>query len=372
MAALEYHSVECDTKKDNYQEYDNLDFNINVGEGRSLIKNSVRLVANIAIRDNAGANTGGIYLDHRAGAHAVIDSVQVAFTGGGMDNLIGTKENIQNYARLVVAHGVATKSPEDYLNASEVCELKGYDWKSSNLIAKGKATRGTTPVASAMDFSIKPFCMLNKMSGGDLPFMKSGNIRLSINLATNRSALMGYLYNQAQDDYVITNPRVTFNSVATPKNPTQSIFRSVYNVKNSILSNFASVNAKVPAVVDGCSIVFQQQVREQTAPYSNMDCEFPRGLEKVQFLFNDAVNYITYSIDDQTEMLQRFIDSFNDSGHNQVGGSRFGDNQSFGIGINFASAIDLSNQKFNFQITSKADNANSYNAYLYFHSVTAI
>jgi hypothetical protein len=371
MSGLLYHRAEPESKKDSYVEFDALDFNINVGEGRVLVKNSVRLLADLQVRDNGARSATDITFDPRCGAHAFIDSVQVAFLEGPM---AGQKENINNYARYVAMLQTATKCPEDSLNASDVCELKGFNVETTTLYSKGRVTRNSgTKLTNDQDFSLKPVCALNKMSGGDLPYSKSGTIRLTCNLAPNRSALMGAAYNQAQDDYQLSNVRVTYQSLPDMGKNQQSIMRTVYNIKNSIQSSFANVQARVPIVADSVSVSVQQQQREQTSPFSNYLSESPPGLKSVQFLFNDSTNeYITYKIEDRTEILQRYIDSFIDTGHNGVSIDRLNSNQSFGMGLSFNGYVDLSNQKFSVQIDSAIDNTQPYNVYLYFHGIIAM
>ena len=373
MSDLIFHLAECVQKKDNYVEFDALDFDINVGEGRSLMKNSVRLLGELDVLDNGGENSVELYYDHITGAHSFIDSCQVSFMEGPNS---GVKENLQNYGRYVSMVEQATKAPEDSLNASMVCELKGFDSKTSKLFANGRRTRGGgggTILKNNQDFSIKVVCALNKMSGGNLSYSKSGQIRLTLNLAQNRSALMGSALNNAQDTYRIINPRVIYQSVLTNPKEEQTIMRTVYNVKNTIQSNFANVSAKVPAISDSCSVSFQRQDQENIAPYSNFECEKPKDLEEIQYLFNDSTNeYISYVISDLTEMLQRGIDSIVDNGHNMVSGSRFNSNKSFITGLAFNGYVDLSNQKFSVQVKSKADNVTPYNIYLYFHSIMSV
>ena len=209
MSSLIYHRAEPQQKKDSYEQFDSLDFNIDVGEGRVLVKNSVRLVADLAVLDNGVRNATFIHYDPRAGGHAFIDSIQTEFEGSGSVSG-GQKENISNYARSVVMEETAMKCPEDALNASSVCELKGYDGRTAILFSKGTATRNTTGASIAGDtqFGIKLNNCLNKMSGGDLPYSKSGMVRVSINLAPNSSALMGSALNNTQDSYTLKNPRL--------------------------------------------------------------------------------------------------------------------------------------------------------------------
>jgi len=365
---LIYHSSEPESKKDVYTEHTNLDFNINVGEGRVLVKNSVKLVGDIRVLDNAARNATDIYFDHVCGAHSFIDSVQVQFIDGPN---AGSKENCQNYARFVSMSEQAMKCPEDAFSKSSVMELKSADERGSIIYSKGRTTINTgAKVTLDQDFAIAPHCILNRMAGDHLPYSKSGVIRFTANLAPNRSALMGAAYNQAQDSYEIRNPRVLFQSIPDDGKQKQSVMRSIYNVKNSILSNFSNVQARVPAVCDAVSISFQRQSREQAAPFSNYQCEEPRALDEIQFLFNDSTNeFISYVISDQTEMLDRYIESFNVTGHNRIAGSKYKDNRSFGVGLPFNQPVDLSNQKFSLQVKSGASNVLPYNCYMYFHSI---
>lgn len=379
MSGLLYHQSQCETKKEHYEEFDALDFNINVGEGRVLVKNSVRLLGDLKViqGDDGARSTKSLEFDPKCGAHAFIDSVQTSFLDGPM---AGQKENLQNYARYVGMLEAGTKCPEDALNASDVVELKGVNVETTRLYAKGRISRNSgakLPSATGgdQDFAMKPVCVLNKMSGGDLPYSKSGTIRLTMNLAPNRSALMGPGKNNVADAYEIRNPRVIFQSLPDAGKNRQTIMRSVYNLKNSVQSSFANVQARVPAIADSVSVSFQQQSKEQRfdQPQSNYQCEKPVGIKEVQFLFNDSTNeYVSYKITDQTEMLQRYVDSFVNTGHNSVSMDRFNSNQSFGLGLAFNSYIDLSSQKFALQIQSNIDNTQPYNVYMYFHGIMAV
>jgi hypothetical protein len=371
MSGLLYHQSQPESKKESYSEFDVLDFNINVGENRVLVKNSVRLLADLRVLDNGTRSNTDIMFDPKCGAHAFIDSVQVSFIEG---NMAGQKENIQNYARYVGMLQSATKCPEDTLNASDQVELKAFNVETTTLYSKGRVTRNSgTKITNDQDFAIKPVCSLNKMSGGDLPYSKSGTIRISLNLAPNRSALMGAALNNTQDSYELRNPRLIFQSLPDAGRNQQTIMRTVYNVKNSIQSTFANIQARVPAVADSVSVSFQRQNREQTAPHSNYNDEKPVGISEVQFLFNDSTNeYIAYKIKDITEMLQRYINSFVDTGHNSVSVDRLNSNQAFGLGLSFNGFVDLSNQKFALQLKSAIDNTQPYNVYMYFHGIMAV
>jgi len=371
LNGLIYHSAQPEATQSEYTEFNNMDFILNVGEGRSLMKNSVRLNADIKItNDGTNVSAGKVYLDYRIGAHAVIESVQVSF-GGGMMGSGGLKENIQNYARWVAMRAIGTLYEDDYLNAGNMCELRAINADVAAHNSIGEVTEGTQPVTQVMDFSLKPNCILNNMIGDSLPFEKSGEIRLTVNLARNMSALMGANKGNTAK-YSLTNPHVSYHSMPTNGDPakTNTSMRSVYNVKSTILSGTANISAQVPAVCDAVSCSFQYQNRENVNVFSNTQCETVQNIRRVQFLFNDSTNkYITYEMDDQNEMVHRYIDSFGNSGHNQMMLDTFRSNNGFGIGLHFQGFIDLSQQRFGVQLTSDVDNQKPMNIYLYFHSM---
>jgi len=76
-------------------------------------------------------------------------------------------------------------------------------------------------------------------------------------------------------------------------------------------------------------------------------------------------------LQDRTEMLERFISSLEETGHNQVAKDVFRANQGFGLGLPFDGLVDLSKNRFTVQIQSGANNRPS-SAFLYFHSSVAV
>ena len=369
MNNMLYHSATPEATQATYVEYNNIDFVLNVGEGRSLMRNSVRINGEINITyDGTNNSTGNVYLDFRIGAHGVIDSCQTVFGSSGI------KENIQNYARWVEMAAVGTLYEDDYLNASNQVELRAPNEQSAGILAQGEITRGTTPLTTDMDFSIKPVCILNKMNGDNLPFEKSGEIRLTINLARAMSALMGRNQGTASQ-YTLKNLHCSYHSVPTQGlwSSTKTSMRSVYNVKSTILSGSANISAQVPAICDAVSCSFQRQNRENTNVFNNYQLETVENINRVQFLFNDSTNkYVSYVMNDQNEMLHRYIDSFKNTGHNQVNGDCFRNNSGFGIGLDFKGFVDLSRQRFSVQLDSDVNNTKPMNMYSYFHSVISV
>ena len=75
---------------------------------------------------------------------------------------------------------------------------------------------------------------------------------------------------------------------------------------------------------------------------------------------------------DENEMLKRYIDSFKNTGHNQVMLDTFRTNQGFGVGVDFTGFTDLSNQRFGVQLSSSILPTSPYNIYMYFHSLVQV
>ena len=371
MDTMLYHSATPEATQSSYVEYNNVDFVLNVGMGRSLMRNSVRLVGEVYVSKDGTAAPGGraggkVYMDYGIGIHSAIESCQVTFGNSG------TKENIQNYARWVKMQGAASFYEDDLMNASNQVELRGPTELIAAKYAKGETTLNSgDKFTDDLDFSMKPSCILNKMTGDHLPLEKSGEIRLTFNLARNMSALMGA--NQGvSSTYELKNLHVTYQSVATQGDPmkTMTQMRSVYNVKNTILSRSANISAQVPAVCDSISCSFQRQDKENINVANNYDLEMVQGIRRLQFEFNDSTNkFITYEESDLNAMIRRYIDSFRNTGHNQMLLDTFRSNNGFGIGLHFAGFVDLSKQRFNIQLTSEVDNTKPMNIYSYFHSV---
>ncbi len=365
-----YHQVEPQATQTTYKSFDNVDFVINAGEGRALLKNSVRILGDLKVNSTgATRSTGGIGWDRNAGAHCFIDSIQVS-----MDNA-GLVENIQHYPRYVAMVGHATDDRLDTLNSDRQCELKAATQAANEALGKGIGTYveagGTVTAPEDVDFSIKPVCGLNRMSGGDLAESVSGSVTLTCNLARDVVALRGRSQ-AAASNYELSNLRVTFRTVAAPARPEKVLMRTIHAVKSNLLSGTGTISVNVPAVCSGVSMSFIDTAREGAINHNSYALEIPQGLTEAQYMFNDATNsLVTYVLQDRTEMLERFISSLEETGHNQVAKDVFRANQGFGLGLPFDGLVDLSKNRFTVQIQSGANNRPS-SAFLYFHSSVAV
>lgn len=382
MSNVVYHQNESEANRQFHKEFDNVDFLINVGPGRALVKNSLRLVGDLRVNvvDNPDPATGtrsvgGHLFNRNGGAHCFIDSLQVQFTEGDKQ---GNMENISNYNRYCVMQSVATEDKDDLFNGKNVCELKAPNPTIIEQYCEGVKTRNATGARKTdnVNFSIKPKCCLNAMDlgvqSGNLPYDKTGAIKITFNLAKNNSCLFGGLQSIVSG-YALLNLKITYMSVPA-ENPNPCRMRLIHNYKGAVLSSFSNISAKVPAVCDSVAMCFQEQRRENAFKEDNLDLSKPDNIKEVQFLMNDSNNeYITYKIDDKGEMLTRFKDAMSKSGHSELVGGRLNGDGAYGLGLDFGGKfIDLSQNKFNLQINSDIDGTNPYNVYMYFSSVVNV
>ena len=104
------------------------------------------------------------------------------------------------------------------------------------------------------------------------------------------------------------------------------------------------------------SVSFQRAATENQNGTNYLKLERPPlgDNAEVKMSFNDSNSqFITYTIRDYGEMIEGFLQSMKSGGLNAVNpnDSIKGEN-AFGLGISFASFVDLRNQKFTFEFKS--------------------
>ena len=365
---LRYHQVQPQNLKATYGEYDSVDFELTF-ENRQLVPSSIKLQADVKVMPD-GTNlqtTQKVYIDPFIGAHSFVDSIITEIQSGGV------LENFQNYLRYQRMVADTTMTANDMMNSENTCELRAPNLKVAQALLGGhKMSNGASTVVEP-DFSIKPNFCLNTIDE-PLDYSKTGAVRITVKLARNFSALFGPDVG-ASTTYQLSNLRMCFNSVVVGK-PSKVSMRTKLGIKQALTSAFANISTKVPAVCRGVSCSFQLQSKENSQNDNNVETAVPPNIKELSFAFNDSLNeYITYVIKSRDELLDKYIASFADTGSNMVRLAKLGAGEGYGIGLQFGTTeeplfIDLSNQKFNVQITS--DIAENYNIYMYFHSVTSI
>ena len=367
---VRFHSVKPQSIQTVYTSSNKPQFLISVGSGRSLVPNSVRILADLRVLSDASTSTSVSTemrtFDRNLGGHAMIDSINVNFS-----NLGNVEENTA-YARYVGMDAIASLNEYDMLNSDKSCELRGVTQAYMTDLAQGNTPTLTTgtPVYADQDFSIKPMCCLNKMDRdtNGLPMARSGIIRLGIVLADNLDAIFG----QKADvncGYELRNLRCDFKSVADSKTPEEVSMGIVNNFKTNLLSGEATISTNVAAICDSVAMNFIQNQHESVPVYNSYKMENIQGLDEVQYLFNSQSNsLITFPIKDRTEMLERFIDSMEDTSHNQVSIDKYRANAGWALGLKFDEQIDLRNNTFTLQVSSTVDQNYPVNVFMYFFS----
>ncbi len=372
MSNFTYHSVQPENLKDNYVEYDNIDFvlafpqhKLNLGSIRLEGKWKVQY-SGADLQANETNKAKQIYYDHFTGAHATIESVTTQVQGS-------TIENYTDYARWVKMSTTATADQGDMMNSENVCEMKTPFRLMTNNLLKGEITETEQAgVRNYQDFSIKLNHCLNS-SSDQLPYSRTGDIRVSINLARTGAVFFGKDVD-ANVTYSLQDLRLAFTSVMDDGQSTAQIpLRRKLAIKQSLQSGFANVSVRVPAVCSAVSCSLLAQGKENSLTENTQALEKVPALTQAQFMFNDSTNsYVSYLIKNNSEVIDRYIDSLLDTGNNALSVQNMEANNGYGMGLNFDDMVDLSNQKFNLQVTSSINSATAMILYMYFHSVVSL
>ena len=361
---IRYHTVQPANVKDTYNEYDSVDFEMTF-ETRQLLRNSARIKAGLVVTKSGNAikTADNIFIDPKIGAHCFVSSITTELQSKGV------LENLQEYPRYVRMVSEATMAEGDVLNSENVCELRSPDVKVTNAILQGPTDGKIVNLKN--DFSLKPKFCLNAMSG-PLSYSRSGTIRVTIKLARYFNALFGPSM-VADATYALSNLRLCYMSSVDSSAKSKVQMGTKLNIKQSVASAFSNVSTRVPAVCKSVSCSFQLQADENNMTSNNVETAKLPNVKELQFLFNDSQNeFITYIIKDQEELLRRYVESFADTESNSLSLTKLRASKGFGIGLPFRDFIDLSNQKFNVQITSDVESNAPYIMYMYFHSMTSV
>ena len=370
---LIYHKVKPENASSSYTEFKMVDFVLKF-PGRKLLSNSIRLNADLIVKNAAGnfLTNQNVYLDYQVGAHSFFDTITT-----NLQN-VGQIENVLEYPRFIKQKAIASSGDTDYFQASKVCELRGPDQMILRNVIRGVVAQRDATASDAnnpIDFAVKPDFCLNRMVGGDntLSFRKSGTIRISVRLARNNACLYGPEMTVGTCTYSLENLSLTYQTVPDDGKDSKLRLPNTVNIKTTISSNSANISARVPAVCRSMSATVIAQSHENIGIHNNLDCMSIPQFKKLQFLFSDSTNkIITYEISDQLEILHRFIQSVNGNANNQCSLLRMMHDKAYGIGIDFRGFVDLSKQKFNIQVSSGLNSANPYTLYMFFNGVNEL
>ena len=373
MSAFKLHSVIPENSKPNYTEYNLLDFVCSF-PNRKMLSNTVRLSFDVRVQqNNTNLVAEDIKMSSAVGSHNFIEGITTEMATGQI-------ESIHTYARQVQMVAGATKDLNDYNNGAMSVELRSSDDIYTSIQLRGESIVNrvaNSDVNLDNSVSLKPMFCLNRATSADksgdvgISFAKSGNVRITFQLARYYDALFGSDVDSTTS-YKIFNPRLEFMSVADDgvKNAIQ--FRVAHSIKQLVNSSLSNLGLKAPVVCDSASVSFIQQSRQSQPQFDDTACEQLPNITRLDFNWNNSTNQgVTYTIKNNVEIMYRYLESLKTSGHNSASLPVLSANKSAGVGISFGEFIDLSKTILNVAITSEVNSANPYTAIFYFNGIVA-
>lgn len=375
--SVTYHSeVIPENAKDEYVEFDNVDFVLQFPNSKIQL-NRIRITGELEVYTDAASTTrvvdpNQIRLDKFCGAHSLFENISVQMGGQTIDNIL-------EYPRLVKMVTTATEHQASMNSSANVCELKQSTDSAARIVLYGEGVPtqpggGAPAIRVNPDFSVKPLISLNQALAPNafMPYAKSGDIRISVQMNRNQRVFSGEDMS-ATVNYKVKNLRLQFVSVpddGMSNDPVPMIRRM--SIKQSFFSQFSSISTNMPMAASAVSVSFLEQVDEDDANELNTRLAKPPNMREAQFLFNNASNeYISYLLRNPSEMVNRYIDSFRDTGLNALSPRNLQDNDGFGLGLYLGDMVDFSRNKFTVQLQME-QNIPAFIAYLYFHGMISL
>ena len=375
MSLFKNHSVIPENSKSSYSEFDIIDF-VCTFPNRKMLANTVRISYTLRVLQGNVALTSedNIMFSSRVGGHNIIEGITTE------TQLQGQLESIHDYPRQVQMIAGATLDINDLMNASKSCELRSPDDQYTRLQLRGESVldhmAGST-VNLDNSVSLKPIFCLNRASSTDgdvgVSYNRVGNVRVSLQLSRMLDAFYGPDVSSGTTTYSIKNPRLEFVSIPDDNKVNALQFRVSNSLKQVVNSSLSNLGLKAPVIASSCSVSFIQQLHESQSAYDNTACEQLPNVSRLDFTWNNATNQgITYTIRDNVELLNRYLESLQSAGHNCSSLPLLSANKSYGIGISFNEFIDLSKTMLNVQITSEVNSTNPYTAIFYFNGIVQL
>lgn len=368
-AQLQYHSVIPTNLKSSYTPFDNVDFDLSAGEGRSLNLGSVCIEGELQVLQNGARLTDQqIFLDPLTGAHSLFEMCTVAINGGA--NVIENMNELPRYTKMAMS---ATLDQGDTCNSDNSCELKAPTAQMTNDLLKGEIPneQPTLPLFCNPDFSVKPLICLNS-SNETLSYSKTGDIRITLNLARNFAVLYGYDVDSTTE-YSIQDLRIVFTSSPDDGSSDPVGMKTKQYIKQSIQSNFANVQTRANTLCTGMTASFQVQAEENNAKNNNLALQKVPNLRQTQYLFNDQTNsLVSYIIKNNVEVVERGIRSMMDTDKNSLSTQKLANNDGFLLGLDFDQVLNLKDNSFSLQLTSDISSQVPMIIHQYFHSAIQV
>ena len=345
-------------QKNLYSSGDNIDIVLSF-PNRALVGNSVRITGILDVYSTGVTRVSPrnkIYYDAMAGIHSFIDNVSVSMQTKGVI------EGITSYPRYVKMKYSATKTASQLATDSKLqCQLLCQDSYITNSM-----------MSYSLSFSCDlDVCLNNVIGNAVFGYSKTGDITISFRLVQPIDVLFG-------DDatgtvnFTISSLACEYMTVIEPKElpPVQMIL--TYPVKQTINSANASLNIKLPSVINSMYASFMLQSQESQLTYNNLALQQPAGIYKLYYSFNDTSNaLIAYPVESIEDMLEHYLMAFKGD-KNSTSLKRVCLEEFFGIGLDYEGQIDMLNNSFGMNILSQVSNASPFSIFAFFRGIIAV
>jgi hypothetical protein len=215
--------------------------------------------------------------------------------------------------------------------------------------------------------------MINRTSD-DIPFSKTGRMRISTNLTTPNRLFQNQLTAAGASGFRLANVRLNFRSVPEVASKAPITAMKVVALKTTISSSLANMSVNIPSpAATGITLCFQRAANENSASLNCNKLEYI-NVSSVQYMFNSANSYLSYKIDDKAEMIKRAIASFtadSSDGKYQVSPEDLAAKRNWFLGSNMDGIMDLRDNTFDIQIQSDIGGV-PHNVYLFCHTLAQL
>lgn len=359
-----------------YSQNDKVDFTIALSPGESVVKNSIRITGLLKVSNGATniKTTNNIYYDATCGISGVFQQIICSTQNQGVI------ETNSDYPRYVKSKMQAIMTPSQLAsNSSNITELRcGSSTITNALLARsGKVAGFTNKTSGALvdaeytSFSMVPDICFNK-SDNHIAGSKTGQLHISLRLATNYQFLFGA---DVSTTYAFTlkNLQLQYWTIKQDvKGPLT--MEKIIVIRNTLETPNSQFSTSVPAICRSVSCVFHEESTINTSLNNNLENQFLPGVERIQFSFNgDNQEYISNTIKTPNEILYNYLESWGDYDKSSISNNLlYVKGDGYGIGLDFKSFVDLSNQKFGLNIVSNVSSARKYAIFMIFRGIVTL
>lgn len=363
-------------KKDFYEGNGTVDFILSF-EGRKIVPGSVVFAFEAARYSTKSTKTvinsaQEILSDTDAGAHVYFRDITTNLKN------VGLVENLSYYPRFVKQKTQATKLRRS-LGVETFNSIEGKTWNETVQRGYVGGPETTQPFVS---YVIHPDICINK-SNVPIPGNQVGTIRLRIRLSPDSEVLYGQNCTSSSG-YELRNLEVRYETIPddNTRPPLQMEF---YNVDRQVIeTNNANLATFVAQPTDAVHISFNSVVNEGSLtenyirclplpgkPLDSDETVLTYGAERVYYAVNDTQTALVgFTMESREEITWNYLRSFNNEPmeySNLMQKLQSHRPDGYGLGINFGTLIDFTNQKFEAEIQSQV--STPFSVYLYFRGL---